>query len=156
MLWPACWRQQPSSVFRDWIDMTEIEVCTLPDDRMPIMRIMPMPVDTNADGAIFGGWMMMQCDIAGSIEAQRCALGAVNTIAVNAFQFHQPVHVGDLVSFYAERLRVGKTSITVKVEVYAQRHPDLVTCVKVTEAMLTYVAVSLDGTLREVPRDCGC
>jgi acyl-CoA thioesterase YciA len=120
------------------------------------MRIMPMPADTNADGAIYGGWMMMQCDLAGSIEAQRCAQGAVNTVAVNAFQFHQPVYVGDLVSYYAERLRVGKTSVTVKVEVFAQRHPDLLQCVKVTEAMLTYVAVGKDGKAREMPLDCGC
>lgn len=134
-------------------DQQDIHTC-LPDIQ-PIMRIMPMPADANAQGAIFGGWMMMQVDIAGSIEAQRCAQGAVTTVAVNAFQFHQPVHVGDLVSFYVERLRVGKTSITVKVEVFAQRHPDLVNVVKVTEAMLTYVAVDVSGNARELPQSVG-
>ncbi|WP_137939258.1 acyl-CoA thioesterase [Chitinivorax sp. B] len=134
-------------------DQQDIHTC-LPDAQ-PIMRIMPMPADANAQGAIFGGWMMMQVDIAGSIEAQRCAQGAVTTVAVNAFQFHQPVHVGDLVSFYVERLRVGKTSITVKVEVFAQRHPDLVNVVKVTEAMLTYVAVDVSGNARELPQLVG-
>ena len=136
--------------------MTDLDINPLPEDRQPIMRIMPMPADTNADGAIYGGWMMMQCDLAGSIEAQRCAQGPVNTVAVNAFQFHQPVHVGDLVSYYAERLRVGKTSVTIKVEVYAQRHPDLLACVKDTEAMMTYVAAGKDGKAREMPQNCGC
>lgn len=131
--------------------MTDQELHTTLPDEQPIMRLMPQPVNANAQGAIIGGWMMMQADIAGSIEAQRCAQGAVTTVAVNAFQFHQPVHVGDLVSFYAERLRVGKTSVTVKVEVYAQRHPDLLTTVKVTEATLTYVAVDNEGRAREMP-----
>ncbi|MEW9899723.1 hotdog domain-containing protein [Chitinivorax sp. PXF-14] len=131
--------------------MTDQELHTTLPDEQPIMRLMPQPVNANAQGAIIGGWMMMQADIAGSIEAQRCAQGVVTTVAVNAFQFHQPVHVGDLVSFYAERLRVGKTSVTVKVEVYAQRHPDLLTTVKVTEATLTYVAVDPAGHAREMP-----
>jgi acyl-CoA thioesterase YciA len=100
-----------------------------------------MPGDANQSGDIFGGWIMAQVDIAGSIPAMRLAKGRVATVAVNSFQFKQPVFVGDLVTFYAEAVRVGRTSITVNVEVYAQRKPEREEIVKVTEATLTYVAV---------------
>jgi acyl-CoA thioesterase YciA len=100
-----------------------------------------MPRDANQSGDIFGGWIMAQVDIAGSIAALRLAKGRVATVAVNSFQFKQPVFVGDLVSLYAEVVRVGRTSITVNVEVYAQRKPEREEVVKVTEATLTYVAV---------------
>jgi acyl-CoA thioesterase YciA len=113
----------------------------LPADRAPALRVVPMPADANPTGDIFGGWIMSQVDIAGAIPASRLAKGRVATVAVNSFVFKQPVLIGDLVSFYAEVARVGRTSITVNVEVYAQRRaPDEVT-VKVTEATLTYVAV---------------
>ena len=102
---------------------------------------MPMPADANQNGDIFGGWIMAQVDIAGSIPAVRLAKGRVATVAVNSFLFKQPVFVGDLVSLYAEVVRVGRTSITVNVEVYAQRKPERDEVVKVTEATLTYVAV---------------
>ena len=100
-----------------------------------------MPADSNSSGDIFGGWVMSQVDIAGSIPAIRRARGRVATIAVNSFVFRQPVMVGDVVSFYAEVVKVGRTSITVSVEVYAQRNPEKEETVKVTEATLTYVAV---------------
>jgi acyl-CoA thioesterase YciA len=100
-----------------------------------------MPRDANQSGDIFGGWIMAQVDLAGSIPALRLAKGRVATVAVNSFLFKQPVFVGDLVSFYAEVIRVGRTSITVNVEVYAQRKPEREEVVKVTEATLTYVAV---------------
>jgi acyl-CoA thioesterase YciA len=100
-----------------------------------------MPADENQHGDIFGGWIMSQVDIAGSIAAVRLAKGRVATVAVNSFVFKQPVFVGDLVSFYAEVVRVGRTSITVNVEVFAQRRPEREIAVKVTEATLTYVAV---------------
>jgi acyl-CoA thioesterase YciA len=100
-----------------------------------------MPADENQSGDIFGGWIMSQVDIAGSVAAVRVARGRVATVAVNSFQFRQPVLVGDLVSFYAEVVRVGRTSITVNVEVYAQRRPEREEVVKVTEATLTYVAL---------------
>jgi acyl-CoA thioesterase YciA len=100
-----------------------------------------MPADANQSGDIFGGWIMSQVDIAGSVAAVRIARGRVATVAVNSFQFKQPVLVGDLVSFYAEVVRVGRTSITVNVEVYAQRRPQREEVVKVTEATLTYVAL---------------
>src|SRR2546423_8966347 len=93
----------------------------LPDGEQPVLRIVPMPADTNAHGTIFGGWVMAQVDIAGSIPAWARAQGPVVTIAVNSFVFREPVFVGDLVSFYARVLKVGKTSITVDVEVFAQR-----------------------------------
>ncbi len=113
----------------------------LPTGKEPTLRVVPMPADANQNGDIFGGWIMAQVDIAGSIAAVRLAKGRVATVAVNSFQFKQPVFMGDLVSFYAEVVRVGRTSITVNVEVYAQRKPEREEVVKVTEATLTYVAV---------------
>jgi acyl-CoA thioesterase YciA len=122
----------------------------LPRDREPVLRLVPMPADANSTGDIFGGWIMAQVDIAGSIPALRLAKGRVATVAVNAFLFKQPVLIGDLVSFYAEVAKVGRTSVTVDVEVYAQRGiPEEVT-VKVTEATLTYVAVDQNRKPRPV------
>lgn len=121
-------------------------------DREPVLRVVPMPADVNQHGDIFGGWIMAQVDIAGGVMAARHARGRVATVAVNSFTFKQPVFVGDLVTFYAQVTRVGKTSITVDVEVYAQRNPkDLIT-VRVTEAVLTYVAVGDDRRPREIAK----
>jgi acyl-CoA thioesterase YciA len=117
----------------------------------PTLRVVPFPADANHTGDIFGGWIMAQVDIAGSVPAARVAKGRVATVAVNSFVFKQPVFVGDLVSLYAEVVKVGRTSITVGVEVYAQRRPDRETCVKVTEAVLTYVAVDENRRPRVVP-----
>jgi len=114
---------------------------SLPQGKEVTLRVAPMPADANQSGDIFGGWIMAQVDIAGSIPAVRLAKGRVATVAVNSFQFRQPVLVGDVVSFYAEVIRVGRTSITVNVEVYAQRKPEREQVVKVTEATLTYVAI---------------
>jgi acyl-CoA thioesterase YciA len=117
-------------------------VATQLPDEQPVLRIVPMPADTNAHGTIFGGWVMSQVDIAGSIPAWARARGPVVTVAVNSFVFKEPVFVGDLVSFYARVLKVGRTSITVDVEVFAQRgRSGSREAVKVTEAQLTYVAV---------------
>jgi acyl-CoA thioesterase YciA len=113
----------------------------LPAGRDPVLRVVPMLKDANATGDIFGGWIMSQVDIAGAVPCSRLAKGRVATVAVNSFSFRQPVFIGDLVSFYAEVKRVGRTSITVDVEVYAQRGMEEQVCVKVTEATLTYVAV---------------
>jgi acyl-CoA thioesterase YciA len=110
-------------------------------NKEPTLRVIPMPADANHTGDIFGGWIMSQVDLAGSIPAVRLAQGRVATVAVNSFVFRQPVFVGDVVSFYADVVKVGRTSITVDVEVYAQRRPEKEMCVKVTEATLTYVAV---------------
>lgn len=113
----------------------------LPENEQPVLRLVPMPADTNAHGTIFGGWVMSQVDIAGSIPAWERAQGPVVTVAVNSFVFREPVFVGDLVSFYARVIKVGRTSITVDVEVFAQRKREGREAVKVTEAQLTYVAV---------------
>jgi acyl-CoA thioesterase YciA len=117
----------------------------------PALRVVPMPADANQHGDIFGGWVMAQVDIAGGVVAARRARGRVATVAVNSFLFKQPVFVGDVVSFYSEITRVGRTSITVDVQVFAQRNPGKMICVKVTEAVLTYVAVGADRRPRELP-----
>ena len=119
--------------------------------RQPTLRVVAMPSDANFVGDVFGGWLMGQVDLAGSIPALHRAKGRVATVAVNSFQFKQPVFIGDIVSFYAEIIKIGRTSITVDVAVYSQRDPAKPTCVKVTEATLTYVAVDEDRKPREVP-----
>lgn len=125
---------------------------SLPANEQPVLRIVPMPADTNAHGTIFGGWVMAQVDIAGSIPAWSRAHGPVVTVAVNSFVFKEAVYVGDLVSFYARVLKVGRTSITVDVEVFAQRRRDgRSLAVRVTEAQLTYVAVDERRQPRVVP-----
>ena len=113
---------------------------------------MPMPADANQNGDIFGGWIMSQVDIAGGALAGRVARGRVATVAVKEFVFKQPVQIGDLLSFYADVVKIGNTSITIKVEVYAERKPDTPTVAKVTEATLTYVAIDRNGQPRAVPR----
>jgi acyl-CoA thioesterase YciA len=120
-------------------------------DKEPVLRVVPLPADVNQFGDIFGGWVMSQVDIAGGVVAMRRARGRVATVAVNSFVFKQPVLIGDQVSFYATITRVGRTSITVDVEVYAQRNPSDMVCVKVTEASLTYVATGAGREPREVP-----
>jgi acyl-CoA thioesterase YciA len=129
--------------------MTMEETDPLPD-RQPTLRLLATSANTNASGDIFGGWVMSQVDIAGSIAAYRRAGGRVVTVAVNSFQFRKPVYVGDLISCYAAVTRVGRTSITVDVEVYAERDRGQVQCIKVTEATLTYVAVDSERRPREV------
>jgi len=124
---------------------------TVLPDKQPAIRVAAMPADTNSAGSIFGGWIMSQVDIAGSIAALERARGRVVTVAVNSFEFHQPVFVGDLISCYAEVVKVGRTSVTVKVEVYAQRNPDNPETIKVTEAELTYVALDKNRKPRSVP-----
>ena len=131
--------------------MADTEKVTLPHDKQPALRVVPMPSDANFVGDIFGGWIMSQVDIAGSIPAIRRARGRVATVAVISFTFKQPVFVGDLVSLYADIVRVGRTSITVDVEVFAQRNRLKDECVKVTEATLTYVAVDENRKPRPVP-----
>jgi acyl-CoA thioesterase YciA len=126
------------------------ETVLLPD-REPTLRVVPMPADANQHGDIFGGWVMSQVDIAGGVAAARRARGRVATVAVNSFVFKEPVLIGDVVSFFAQIRRIGRTSITVDVEVYAQRNPSEVICVKVTEASLTYVAVGPDRRPRPLP-----
>jgi len=120
-------------------------------NKQPTLRVMPMPADVNPQGDVFGGWIMAQVDVAGAIPAMQRARGRVTTVAVNSFLFKQPVSVGDLVSFYAEVVDTGRTSMRVRVEVYAERHPAQPITVKVTEAVLTYVAINQHGEKRELP-----
>jgi len=126
---------------------------TLPDERYLALRVMPGPADTNASGDIFGGWIMSQVDIAGSIVARRRAGGRVVTVAVNAMQFHQPVFVGDLFSCYARITRTGRTSITVHVTAFAERRGEREAIIQVTEADVTYVAVDENRRPRPLPRE---
>ncbi|WP_171827635.1 acyl-CoA thioesterase [Kinneretia aquatilis] len=113
-----------------------------------VLRVMPMPADANANGDIFGGWIMAQVDLAGSVQPARLSRGRVTTVAVNEFIFKQRVSVGDLLSFYSQITRIGRTSITVHVEVVAERNPMDPQVVKVTEANLTYVAIDDQGKPR--------
>jgi acyl-CoA thioesterase YciA len=127
----------------------------LPDHRQPALRVMPMPADLNPAGDVFGGWIMAMVDIAGAIPARRRAKSRVATVAVNSFLFKQPVSVGDLVSFYAEVVAEGRTSVTVDVEVFAERDPENPVLVKVTTARLIYVAVDEDNGKRAIPKRGG-
>jgi len=124
--------------------------CSLPS-RDVTLRLVPLPADVNPNGDVFGGWVMAQVDVAGAIPAWRRARGRVTTVSVNSFLFKQPISVGDIVSFYADIVRVGTTSLTVRVEVYAQRNHDAPITVKVTEAELTYVAIDDRGNKRPLP-----
>ncbi len=126
-----------------------VDRITLPS-KQPALRVVPMPADLNQNGDVFGGWVMAQVDVAGAIPAMRLAGGRVATVSVNSFLFKQPVSVGDIVSLYAEVVHVGRTSITVNVEVYAERNYANPVIVKVTEAQLTYVAIDGNGKKRPV------
>lgn len=121
-------------------------------DRIPILRLMPAPADINANGHIFGGWVLSQMDIAAGIVASRRAQGPVATVAIEAMKFLSPIHLRDLISVYAHVDRVGRTSMAVKIEVVA--HRDLgATEIKVTEGVFTFVA--LDSNHRPRPVDPG-
>ena len=124
----------------------------LPTDKELVLKVIPMPADTNGNGDIFGGWVMAQVDLAGSVLPARLAKGRMATVAVNEFVFKQPVRVGDILSFYSGVTRVGRTSITVQVEVFAERFQTQGQFVKVTEASLTYVAIDDNGRPRAIPK----
>jgi acyl-CoA thioesterase YciA len=118
-----------------------------------VMRVMPMPKDANGNGDIFGGWIMSQVDLAACVLPARVSRGRVTTVAVNEFVFRNAVSVGDLLSFYARVERIGKTSVTVNVEVWAERRPADPMLVKVTQAQVTYVAIDSEGKPRPVKAD---
>jgi len=124
-----------------------------PTSKPLALRMMPMPADLNPAGDVFGGWIMAMVDIAGATAAIGRARSRVVTVAVNSFAFKQPVAVGDMVSFYAEVVSAGKTSVTVDVEVFAEQNPQDPRVVKVTEARLTYVAVDAEGGKRQIPAE---
>ncbi|HOW77722.1 MAG TPA: acyl-CoA thioesterase [Candidatus Competibacteraceae bacterium] len=125
---------------------------SFPHDRQPTVRLLAMPAHTNPSGNIFGGWIMAQMDIAGGIVALEYAGGPVVTVAVTSMEFHRPVKVGDLVSCFARIQKVGSSSITVKVQVFAQRpHDGVLQSTAVTEAVIVYVAVDESGVSRKLP-----
>lgn len=124
----------------------------LPSEHELVLKVIPMPGDCNANGDIFGGWVMAQVDLAGSVLPARYVQGRMATVAVNEFIFKQPVRVGDILSFFSHINRVGNTSVTVQVEVYAERFSDQGRYVKVTEATLTYVAIDANGRPRPLPK----
>ena len=123
---------------------------TLPTDKELVLKVIPMPADCNANGDIFGGWVMAQVDLAGSVLPARHVEGRIATVAVNEFIFKQPVRVGDILSLFASVSRIGNTSITVQVEVYAERFRAQGQYIKVTEASLTYVAIDDAGRPRKI------
>jgi acyl-CoA thioesterase YciA len=139
---------------KELTDRTDLKMAPgrLSDDRELVLRVMPMPADVNGNGDIFGGWVMAQVDVAGAVLPYRIAKGRIATVAVNQFVFKQPVSLGDLLSFYAKVTRVGTTSVSVHVDVYAERNPANLQVVKVTEADLTYVAIDGEGRPRPLPR----
>jgi acyl-CoA thioesterase YciA len=124
----------------------------LPTDKDLVLKVIPMPADCNANGDIFGGWVMAQVDLAGSVLPARHVRGRMATVAVNEFIFKQPVRVGDILSFFSSVTRIGNTSITVQVEVYAERIRNQGEYVKVTEASLTYVAIDENGKPRAITK----
>jgi acyl-CoA thioesterase YciA len=126
---------------------------SVPEDSVLVLRVMPLPADVNGNGDVFGGWIMAQVDMAGAVLPSRIARGRIATVAVNQFVFKQPVSIGDLLSFYARVSRIGRTSVTVHVEVYAERNPANLQVVKVTEANVTYVAIDGNGSPRPLPRE---
>ena len=123
---------------------------SLPADMELVLKVIPMPADCNANGDIFGGWVMAQCDLAGSVIPARYAKGRMATVAVNEFIFKQPVRLGDILSFYSKLVRIGRTSITVTVEVFAERFQAQGAYIKVTEATFTYVAIDDNGRPRPI------
>jgi acyl-CoA thioesterase YciA len=123
-----------------------------PSEKELVLKVIPMPADTNGNGDIFGGWVMAQVDLAGSVIPARHVRGRMATVAVNQFVFKQPVRVGDICSFYASITRIGNTSVTVEVEVFAERFGAQGQYVKVTEASLTYVAIDDQGRPRPIPK----
>ena len=123
----------------------------LPSEHELVLKVIPMPGDCNANGDIFGGWVMAQVDLAGSVLPARYVQGRMATVAVNEFVFKQPVRVGDILSFFSSITRVGNTSVTVQVEVFAERFSEQGRYVKVTEARVTYVAIDEQGRPRAVP-----
>jgi acyl-CoA thioesterase YciA len=119
--------------------VTDDDAAETPHGELSI-RTVAMPADANPSGDIFGGWLLSQMDVAGGIIAHRIALGRAATVAVDAMKFHQPVFVGDVLCCYAAVHRIGRTSIAVRVEAWAERRNSTVR-VKVTDGVFTYVAI---------------
>ncbi len=143
---------QPSDTVTATTTATTVTAFAPPSQGELVMKVIPLPADVNANGDIFGGWVMAQVDLAGSVLPARHVKGRMATVAVNEFIFKHPVRVGDILSFYACIQRVGRTSITVQVEVFAERYDAQGQYLKVTQANLTYVAIDEQGRPRPIPR----
>ena len=141
--WRALWIEPIS------VEMMGEEEKDFITGRCATTRQICMPAEANAAGDIFGGWIVSQIDIAGAIVAAKRAQGRIVTVALDSVQFHYPVFIGDVISCFARITKVGRTSITVHVEVYAERHPDCV--IRVTEAKAVYVAIDSERRPRPVP-----
>jgi len=144
--------ENPSSIISETSSgASRAEKVLLPTDQELVLKVIPMPRDCNANGDIFGGWVMAQVDLAGAVVPARYIQGRMVTVAVNEFIFKHPIQVGDILSFFAKLTRIGRTSVTVKVEVFAEHFGSQGDYVKVTEASITYVAVDANGKPRQVP-----
>lgn len=121
------------------------------EPRDPVLRVVPQPGDINANGHIFGGWVLSQMDIAGGIAAKRRVHGPVATVAIDAMEFLAPILLRDVISVYAEVDRVGRTSIRIRLEVLANREPEIE--VKVTTGLFTFVALDEANRPRAIPSD---
>src|SRR5579871_201395 len=121
-----------------------------PPDLEPALRTIAMPADTNPNGDIFGGWVLSQMDLAGGVAARQRTGGRIATVAIEAMKFLRPVMVGDLVTCYGEVLRIGRTSIAIRIETWARRLTALNEPVKVTEGVFTYVAIGDDRRPRPI------
>jgi len=130
--------------------MHATETSEQPPKTEPAMRTIAMPADANPSGDIFGGWMLSQMDLAAGTVATRRARGRTATVAITAMTFHRPVFVGDEVSCYAEIIKIGTTSITVKVESWVRRGTSQEQ-IEVTEGIFTYVAIGADRKPCPVP-----
>ena len=117
------------------------------------IRTVAMPSDTNPRGDIFGGWLMSQMDLAGGIMATRRAKGRTATIAVDEMVFHKPVHIGNVVTCYADVIRIGTTSMSIKIEAWAEHYAEPGAPHKVTEGVFTYVAIDQERNPRPVPNE---
>ncbi|RME70859.1 MAG: acyl-CoA thioesterase [Planctomycetota bacterium] len=122
-------------------------------ERFLALKVILLPRDTNAHGTIFGGVILSHIDLAGAVEARRHTRHRVVTVAMREVEFHEPVYVGDVVSFWTRLVRTGTTSIAVHVSVEAQRASDPATCVQVTEAEVIYVAIDEAGRKRPIADD---
>jgi acyl-CoA thioesterase YciA len=147
-------KDNSDSCFTEIVPMTDLPTLAapaLPSSHELVLKVIPMPADSNANGDIFGGWVMAQVDLAGAVLPARYARGRMATVAVKEFVFKQPVRVGDILSFFSHITRIGRTSVTVDVEVYAERIAQQGQYLKVTEAQLTYVAIDAEGQPRPLP-----
>ena len=132
--------------------MKDNAIHILPPSDAPTLRVIPMPCDTNAEGDIFGGWLLAQMDLAGASKAYQVVGGRIVTVGVDSMNFHKPVFVGDEVSFYTKTKRIGRTSISVHVEAWARQRHTPEDHRRVTEGVFTYVALDENRKPTEIKK----